>query len=743
VDRRSSFAGAACSAALALVVSLTALRCGGSGNGSPVDGGSTLTDAACDCGQSLGDGPLDAGADSADAFVPNDGPASMKGAIQKGPFILGSTVTLSTIDGAGVSTGQVFNTQTTSDLGDFAITFAYRGNVDMQAQGFYFDEVTGGLSTAPIVLRALYVVTNGGPQSAYVNVLTHLAHDRALALMGDAGMTLPAAEVQAESELVAALGIGGGFMPGGAAIASNELGGDNDQNAYLFGVSAVLMQAAREQAADAGSVDAVLQELLDQIAASLARSGQLSSTMVSQLRTAERDLDVDLSMDLLGQRLRNVGSSLAAADLNRAIDTDGDGFRNTVDTCPLVANTDQSQIPPGAVCRVARYTTFLPSPAQTIAPVLGDFLNTGRLGLLRADLIAGNVQDAGFYPGNGGSFSIPGVPVQIASAWSPAAGSDLNGDGKLDLLMRNQSAALSGNPNGWSAGDGTGRFGNPTVWLDPTTSPDGGPFQGGSLSAVTLGDFNGDKMPDAAWMSGDLVAVSLNATGGFQPASAIYVPGLAYSILDRWLFAFDTNGDKNVDLVAVSNHPLGGANYNPTTLTVLVGDGAGHFQLGQSLALGGPLNVPLFADVNGDGKPDFVGFSGSVIEVGLGDGAGGFGSMTDGGFAEGTLASTTTSLQLLISAPVAGNFTADGTSDLAVIVCPGALCSLEVLVSEGQVFAPPQVLRTVPMYLMNGQPFPTLRAGDLNGDGTDDITVVSEEPSGALTAQGVVMNVLR
>ena len=48
----------------------------------------------------------DSGGDLADSSA-DVGPAVVKGAIQKGPFVLGSTVTISAIDGAGVPTGQV------------------------------------------------------------------------------------------------------------------------------------------------------------------------------------------------------------------------------------------------------------------------------------------------------------------------------------------------------------------------------------------------------------------------------------------------------------------------------------------------------------------------------------------------------------------------------------------------------------------------------------------------------------
>jgi hypothetical protein len=100
--------------------------------------------------------PTDGGDETGDGAPSST--AILKGAIQKGPFLLGSSVTLSGIDKSGIPTGQAFTTQTTTNLGDFEVTFGYRGNVDIQAQGFYYDEIAGALSSAPITLRALYNV---------------------------------------------------------------------------------------------------------------------------------------------------------------------------------------------------------------------------------------------------------------------------------------------------------------------------------------------------------------------------------------------------------------------------------------------------------------------------------------------------------------------------------------------------------------------------------------------------------
>jgi hypothetical protein len=492
VGRRSSLGAGA--TAVFLACGAIAPACGGSGEVAEVRDAGNGSMSAVGSDATLGGDAADDRADFADVIAPNDGPAVLRGVVQKGPFVLGSTVTLSAIDTSGTPTGQVFTTQTTTDIGDFNITFAYRGNVDIEAQGFYYDEVTGALSGAPVVLRALYDITNGGAQGAYVNVVTHLAHDRALNLMGDGGLGLSSAESQAEAELVAALGIGGyQFQPGAPGIGLNEVGGNTDANAYVFAISAVLVKAA-SQAADAGAVDAQLQELLDTIASDLAKDGQVAPNLVAEVRTAEQALDVDLAMDLLTSRLQAIGSNAIPADLNRAIDTDGDGYRNSVDTCPLVANPDQAQIPTGVVCKVTRHTTFLasgePSDGEKFCSVLGDFENTSHLAVLGCGL-GGAQASAGLAIGDGtGRFFAP-LPVQLdtsdasAGVFVPVAVVDVNKDGNLDLV----------NEGGWAAGDGKGHFAPPILF------PDSLQFQSatGALShRLALADFNGDGLVDLA-----------------------------------------------------------------------------------------------------------------------------------------------------------------------------------------------------------------------------------------------------
>src|SRR5436853_1887193 len=219
---------------------------------------------------------------------------SLSGAVEKGPFVVGSSVNVAALTATLDPTGQVFTTQTVDDSGRFAIAFdEVDGPIAIEGTGFYYNEVTGALSTAPITLRALDTTTGGGSHDAFVNLVTHLAFQRAKILV-DQGMAVEDAEAGAEAELRAALHIGPiGFDPGVPGIEMTILGGDSDANAYVFAVSAVLAQAA---VARGGPIDAALQELINTLGLDLADDGTLSPGNTDALLAAQQALDPELVM---------------------------------------------------------------------------------------------------------------------------------------------------------------------------------------------------------------------------------------------------------------------------------------------------------------------------------------------------------------------------------------------------------------------------------------------------------------
>lgn len=253
--------------------------------------------------------------DSADSVDTAITPIVLHGAVAKGPLVSGSTVLVACIDAAGNPTGAVYPTETTDDLGEFTLTMDYRGAVEVQAEGYSFDEIAATLTSAPITLRAEGAIAGEGDQALYVNVVTHMAHGRIVTLLA-AGASLEDATLQAENELRAAIAVGpADFDPGVSGTAMNLLGGDTDGNAYLVAVSAVVLESAWRSATNEAAVAATTQALLNDIAADLADDGAIDSASTAALADArlggthsheEAGLRVAIPGDLDGDHLNDV-----------------------------------------------------------------------------------------------------------------------------------------------------------------------------------------------------------------------------------------------------------------------------------------------------------------------------------------------------------------------------------------------------------------------------------------------------
>jgi hypothetical protein len=180
--------------------------------------------------------------------------------------------------------------------------------------------------------------------------------------------------------------------------------------------------------------------------------------------------------------------------------------------------------------------------------------------------------------GNGES-DIGAVSVAVA---------DVNGDGKLDLVVGGRCSAVDncGNLIAVLLGNGDGTF------QSPTTFPSDDPLQ----SSVAVGDVNGDGNPDllVANLSSGTVGVMLgNGNGTFKPI-VNYSVGASFSGGPMSVTASDVNGDGKLDLLASS----GG-------MRLLLGNGDGTFQ--PAVLYDPPFGVRIAStveDVNGDGKPD-------------------------------------------------------------------------------------------------------------------------------------------
>jgi cysteine-rich repeat protein len=270
---------------------------------------------------------------------PPTGPVSVQGGVEKGPFVVGSSVLIGLLEADGTPTGQTVSTQTSDDSGAFSAEVPAAALVSIEGQGYYFNELSGDLSDSTLVLRA-YADLAGSNHTVYVNVVTHLTNLRIQKLLTE-GADIATATAQAEAELRTALGIGPtSFDPSAAGTTMTVLAGDDDANAYLLAVGAVLLEAARVDAGPDGSIEASFQELLNSAAVDFGAVGSLVG-IEDTLRLAESSLDADLVMQNLAGRLAELGSNADVPNINRVLDPDEDELANIDDNCPHFANPGQ------------------------------------------------------------------------------------------------------------------------------------------------------------------------------------------------------------------------------------------------------------------------------------------------------------------------------------------------------------------------------------------------------------------
>ena len=369
----------------------------------------------------------------------------------------------------------------------------------------------------------------------------------------------------------------------------------------------------------------------------------------------------------------------------------------------------QPRFAPGQPAIFTTYTTFPSGGVLSESMVARDLNGDGKLDLVIANECTDSTCTAGSVSvllGNGDGTFQPAVTYKAPYFPNIVAIADLNGDGKLDIV----AGTYCGN------GDTTCLSSSATVLLgngDGTFQAGLGYAAGSYVSSVAVGDLNGDGKPDIVTdgcfdsICGNVAVLLGNGDGTFQ-AAMTYGSGGASSVAIG-----DLNGDGKPDLAVINNG--GGAE-------VLLGNGDGTFA--ETFSVGGFVAFSVVvADVNGDGKLDLVtanpcitstnGCPSGAVGVLLGNG--------DGTFQNATIYS---SGGVYAHSVVVVDVNGDGKADVVLgntFTPNGPGSNAAVLFGNGDgTFQSPVSYESGPGNA------PSVVPGDVNGDGIIDLLVVAD-----------------
>ncbi|HEV8060414.1 MAG TPA: FG-GAP-like repeat-containing protein [Gemmataceae bacterium] len=301
----------------------------------------------------------------------------------------------------------------------------------------------------------------------------------------------------------------------------------------------------------------------------------------------------------------------------------------------------------------------------------------------------------------------------IGSQVFAVAVGDINGDGKPDLVVSNFGAStVSVLMNTTPPGSTTPSFAPPQT------------FATGFARFVTLGDLNGDGLPDiiVANAGNNTVSVLLNTTTpGSTTASFAAQQTFAAGSAPISVALADVNGDGELDLIVADSNP-GAETVSVLLNTTPTGATTATFATAQTFAVGNqPFSVAV-GDVNGDGKPDIITANTDDNTVSVLLNTTPTGATTASFAAQQTFATGGDPSSVALA-----DINGDGEPDIVVANGDDTVSVLLNTTTPGAAMASFATQQT--FAIGSDVNTDSLALGDVNGDGKPDIVVASEGSS--------------
>jgi hypothetical protein len=239
--------------------------------------------------------------------------------------------------------------------------------------------------------------------------------------------------------------------------------------------------------------------------------------------------------------------------------------------------------------------------AAVAGVTVGDVNGDGKLDLIVVNssvTSCGGESGVGVLLGNGNGTFQAAVNYCSENSSNFVAAADVNGDGKLDLLVVNSVNVNSCTSSSCEGAVGV-LLGNGNGTFQPVVSYSSG---GANANSLAVADVNGDGKPDLLVTNDGSVGVLLgNGNGTFQTAVTYGTGGVSIAVADM-------NGDGKPDLLVADQIAVSSSLHGQTGgMSLLLGNGDGTFQTAVPHGDGGSVGASIaVGDFNGDGKPDIV-----------------------------------------------------------------------------------------------------------------------------------------